>query len=414
MAHKSKQELTVIIASVLLAFVMWIYAMTDKNPMERKTVENIPVQLVNTEALKQFNLALVPEQNFTVSLEIRGKALDVFAANDPAYFNIVADLNSAAFLKKGENNIQVEIIGKQPTGIQVENPTGVPYYIKVKLETLETKSVGVNINLIGSVKEGFGYLNTVTSPTEVLVSGPESIVNSVNSLAGEIDINNKSNNVTGRIVIRPVDKDGKEIKYVSIEKSVVDVSVPVKPAKEVSVVVKTVGNIGVNKILKKTNLSTDKVIIVGDRKYLDKVKEIETVPYDISKVIATHTDTLSMNLPEGIEVFQGINTLNVEFVVENIIEKTVKIPINIVNSREGYSYSTSAPDVNITLSGAESAINPLDTSSISAIVDVNNIDVGQHNVELKINIPNGLSIVKTVPDKVSVTITKPETNTTSP
>jgi YbbR domain-containing protein len=143
MAHKSKQEITAIIASVLLAFVMWIYAMTDKNPMEQKTVENIPVQLENIEALKQFNLALVPEQNFTVSLQIRGKALDVYAANDPSYFNIVADLNSVAFLKKGENNIPVEIIGKQPNGIQVENPTGVAYYIKVKLEALETKSVPV-------------------------------------------------------------------------------------------------------------------------------------------------------------------------------------------------------------------------------------------------------------------------------
>jgi YbbR domain-containing protein len=413
MAHKSKQEITAIIASVLLAFVMWIYAMTDKNPMEHKTVENIPVQLINTEALEQYSLALTPEQNFIVNLEIRCKALDVGVAVDPANYSIVADLNSADFLKKGENNIRVEIIEK-PNGIQVENPTGVPIDIKVKLEKLETKSVGVNINLIGSVKEGFGYLNPITKPTQVVVSGPESIVNSVNSITGQIDINDKSNDVNESIVIKPVDKEGKEIKYVSLASQTVDVSVPVKPAKEVSVVVKTIGNIGENKILKKINQSTDKVIIVGDRKYLDKVKEIETVPYDISKVTATHTDTLSLNLPEGIEIFHGMSTLNVEFVVENIIEKTVKIPINIVNSREGYSYSTSVPDVNITLQGAESIINSLDTSSISAIVDVNSIDVGQHSLELKINIPNGLSIVKTIPDKVSVTITKPETETTSP
>lgn len=414
MAHKSRQEITVIIASVLLAFVMWIYAMTDKNPMERKTVENIPVQLVNTEALKQFNLALIPEQNFTVNLEISGKALDVYAANNPTYFNIVADLNSVALLKKGENNIPVEIIGKLPNGIQVENPTGAALYIKVKLDALGTKSVGVNINFTGSVKEGFGYLDTVTSPTEVLVSGPESIVNSVNSLTGQIDINGKSNDVNGSIAIRPVDKNGNEVKYVSLERQVVNVSVPVKPAKEVSVVVKTTGSIGGNKILQKTNQSTDKVIIIGDRKYLDKVKEIETVPYDISKVKTTYTDTLSLKLPEGIEVFQDMNTLNVEFVVENIIEKTVKIPINIVNPRDGYSYSTSVSDVNITLRGAESILNSLDTSSISTIADVNNIDVGQHSLDLKINIPNGLSVVKTIPDKVSVTITKPETETTNP
>jgi YbbR domain-containing protein len=166
--------------------------------------------------------------------------------------------------------------------------------------------------------------------------------------------------------------------------------------------------------LKKINQSATKVVIVGDKKDLDKVKEIETIPYDISKITSTHTDTLSLNLPEGIQVFQGISTLTVEFVVENIIESTVRIPINVINPREGYSYSNSVPDVSLTLRGAESVINSFDTSSISAIVDVNNLDVGQHNIDFKINLPSGVSVVKKVPDKISVTITKPEQEVTSP
>lgn len=413
MVHKSKQEITAIIVSVLLAFVMWIYAMTDKNPLETRTVENIPVQLTNTETLEQFGYALTPDQSFTINLEIRCKALDVGTAIDTANYNIVADLNNIATFKKGENNIPVEITSK-PSGIQVDNPTGAPYYIKVKLETLETKSVGVNINPIGNVKEGFGYLDPITKPTQVTVSGPESVVNSVNSVNGQIDITGKSSDVNASIAIKPVDRDGNEVKYVSIEKPVVDVSIPVKPAKEVGVIVDTVGNIGSNKVLKKINLSTEKVKIIGDKKYLDNVKEVRTVPYDISKIKTTYTDTLTLNLPEGIEVFHNMNTVSAEFVVENVIEDTVRIPINIVNQKQGYNYSTSVSDVNITLRGAESTINSLDTGTISAVVDVNNIDVGQHNLELKINVPDGISIAKMVPDKVSVTITKPETDTTSP
>ncbi|MDF2675331.1 MAG: hypothetical protein K0R09_3603 [Clostridiales bacterium] len=413
MAHKSKQEITAIIASVLLAFVMWIYAMTDKNPMESKTVENIPVQLINTEAVEQSNLALKPGQTFLVSLDIKVKALDLYAAIDPANYNIVADLSSASIFQKGENNIMVEIKGKPP-GIMIENPLGVPYTIKVNLEALATKSVGVKIEKIGSVKAGYGYLDSIVSPSEVIVRGPESMVNSVASLVGSININDKTNDANGNIAITPVDIDGNEVKYVTLEKPVVEVTVPVKPSKEVGVVVKTTGDIGENKILKKINQSATKVVIVGDKKDLDKVKEIETIPYDISKITSTHTDTLSLNLPEGIQVFQGISTLTVEFVVENIIESTVRIPINVINPREGYSYSNSVPDVSLTLRGAESVINSFDTSSISAIVDVNNLDVGQHNIDFKINLPSGVSVVKKVPDKISVTITKPEQEVTSP
>lgn len=413
MARKSKQEITAIIASVLLAFVMWIYAMTDKNPMEQKTVNNIPVQLINTEAVEQSDLALKPEQTFLVSLDIKVKALDLYTAVNPANYNIVADLSSVSIFKKGENSIMVEIKEKPP-GVTVENPLGVPYTIKVNLEALETKSVPVKIEKIGSVKSGYGYLDSIVSPSEVIVRGPESVVNSVASLVGRIAINDKTNDAYGKIAIIPVDKDGNEVKHVTLEKPVVEVTVPVKPSKEVGVVVKTTGDIKGNRILKKISQSTNKVVIIGDSKDLDKVKEIETTPYDLSEITATHTETLSLMLPEGIGIFQGTNTLTVEFVIESIIESTVRIPINVINPREGYSYSNSVPDVSLTLRGGESIINTLNISSISAIVDVNNLDVGQHNIDFKTNLPNGVSITKKAPDKISVTITKPEQEVTNP
>lgn len=412
MAHKSKQEITAIIACVLLAFVMWIYAMTAKNPFETQPVNNIPVQLINTDVLEQLDLALVPEQNFTVSLEIRGKVLDLAAA-DPANFNIVADLNNVPILRKGENNIPIDIIGT-PNGTQVENPTKVQYSIKVKLEALEEKSVPVTINPVGSVKEGFGYLVPIPKPSQILVKGPVSVVNSVSSISGQVIINGKSDDINESVEIRPLDKDGNVVKYVSVATQVVDVSVPIKPAKEVNVVVKTTGDIPGNKILKKINQSQERVVIIGDKPYLDKVKEIETISYDLSQIKSTYKDTLSLNLPEGIDIFSGTETVNVEFVVENIIENTIAVPINIVNPREGFSYSTSVPDISITLRGGESLINSLNTDSIAATIDVNTLDEGQHNMEFIVNIPNGLSIVKKVPDKVTVTVAKPVSETTNP
>lgn len=413
MARKSKQEITAIIACVMLAFIMWIYAMTAKNPLDNQTVDNIPVQLVNTGILEQFDLALVPEQNFTVSLDIKGKVLDLASAKKPERYSVVADFSNAPVLRKGENTIPIDITAF-PSGIQIENPTKLQYSIKVKLEALEEKSIPVKINLVGSVKEGYGYLEPISKPNEMLVRGPESVVNTVKIIEGQIDITDKSDNYSRSIGIRPLDKDGKEVKYVNLSNKVVDVSVPIKPAKEVDLVVKTTGEIPGNKVLKKINQSQEKVMILGDKTYLDKIREIETLPFDISTIRSTHKDTLSMKLPEGIDIFSGTNTVNVEFVVENIIENTISIPINIVNPRGGFSYSTSVPDVSITLRGAESIMSTLNTGSISAIIDVNGLDEGQHNMGFEINIPNGLAVTKRAPDKVTVTISKPVSETTNP
>lgn len=410
MAHKSKQEITAIIASVLLAFIVWIYAMTDQNPMENDTIDNIPVQLINTEVLEQYNLTLSPEQNFTVSLNIRGRALDIYTA-DPANFKIVADLNNAAFFQKGENNIPVEVRGI-PTGIQIQNPTGVPYYIKVKLERLDSKSVPVKINLSGSVKEGYGYLDEIIKPSEVVVRGPESYVNLVDRAEGQIDINGKSNLVNESVVIKPVDKDGNEVKYVALQSQVADVAVPIKPAKEVSLVVKTTGSITGNKTLKGINQSLDRIMILGDKKDIDKIEEIQTLPYDISRIRANYKDKLQLNIPEGIDVISNITTVDVEFLVEDIIEKTLKIQSSIINSREGYSYTPSVSEINITIRGGQSIINSVNTGSISAVLDVGGLDAGNHNVDVKINLPSGVNLAGINPDKVAVTVTKPAEETT--
>lgn len=405
MARKSKQEIMAIIGALLLAFVMWIYAMAAKNPTETKTVSNIPVQLINVEALAKHGLALDPEQNFVISLDIEGKALDVYSANNPNYFKVVADLNSAIQLGKGENNIPIEI-QDLPKGVQIDNPTGIPYYIKVKLEKLEKKSVPVTINLTGTPKKGYGSLEAIKTPTEIVVTGPESLVNSVSSIVGEIDINTKASDAHGSIVIKPLNKDGEEVKNVTMERQVVDVTVPIKLAKEVEIIVKTKGRLDDNKVLRKMNPTIKKVTILGDRKYLDKVDEIQTVVYDISTISSTITDTISLNLPEGIDVFQGISTVDVEFIVENKQESSIKIPVNLINSNSEYNYSTSIADINVFFEGAESLVNAVDVEDINATVDVSNLGEGQHNLTIKLTLPNGIELVKATPEKVVVTISK--------
>jgi YbbR domain-containing protein len=386
--------------------------MGDKNPEENITVDNIPVQLVNVDYLEQDNLALIPNQNFTISLDIKGKALDVYAADDPSQFKVVADLNTNQYLKKGENTIPVKIVAT-PKNIRVENSTGSQYFIKVNLDSLATKSVPIKIDIVGNAKEGFGYLSAVTKPSEMLVKGPESIVNSVDSVSGQIDINDNSSSVNKSIVIRPLDSQGNEVKNVNLERNVVDVTVPIKPAKDVPIVIRTTGSLAGNKIIKQMNPSYDRVTIIGEKKDIDKIKQIETVIYDVSKINSTYTDVLSLDIPPGVDMFSDIKTVDVEFVVENIVENTVRIPINMINAKDGYNYSMSHTDVTVNIRGAQSVLSAFDSSTISAIVDVSNASEGQNTLGIKLTVPDTVSVASTSPEKVTVTVTKPQEPSTT-
>lgn len=69
-----------------------------KNPIQTRVIPNVEVNLVNIENIEESNLALLPNQRFTVDLTISGRALDVFNAKAED-FRIEADMGG--YLKKG-------------------------------------------------------------------------------------------------------------------------------------------------------------------------------------------------------------------------------------------------------------------------------------------------------------------------
>ena len=65
---------------VLLAFCRWLYVTSIENPNKSSEIKDIPVDIINSEVLRESNLALSPNQNFTVNLRVEGPANAVYSA----------------------------------------------------------------------------------------------------------------------------------------------------------------------------------------------------------------------------------------------------------------------------------------------------------------------------------------------
>ncbi|TDT52087.1 CdaR family protein [Fonticella tunisiensis] len=406
MANKEKQEIMLIIVSMFLAFILWIYVMGEENPLQTKVIRDIPVKLVNQEAISQLNLALVPEQNITVDITVKGRALSVNNVT-PNDFVVEADLAGYP-LRKGPNQVPFKIKSKPSTVDIVDNNEY--NLINVELDTYLEKTVPVIVNVLGDVKEGYGYLKPECRPTEVLVSGPEKYVNSVVSVVGQVNLDNATTKDLNAVIpVKPQGRDGKTVPYVNVEPKNLNVNVPIKPSKTVPISVKTTGRLPEAKILKSIKPRIDSVTIIGDSNTLDKVKEITTVPFDLSKINSTSTRELFLNIPSGVWVVsdsQDIKSINVDFIVENRIQKNFTVPLNIMNRQDAYNYDVQSTNVNITLSGAESLINSIESKNISASIDLAVLAEGTHQVPVKVVNPDGTDVVDYSPQKIEVTITK--------
>ncbi|MCX7885023.1 MAG: CdaR family protein [Caloramator sp.] len=401
MGCKDKEQIMAIIASLFIAFILWIYVMGEKNPIQTKVIQNVEVNLINIENIEESNLALLPNQNFTVDLTVTGRALDVFNVK-PEDFRVEADMGG--YLKKGYNNIPIEVKA-YPKGVQVVNKNAYTY-IKVKLDQLVEKSVSININITGNTKDGYGYVQPVIRPTEVLISGAATYVNTVASALGQIDINNSQTDITSSIPVKAIDKEGKTVQNIKIEPKYIDVFIPIKPSKTVPIVLKTKGSLPKDKVLKYAKPKFSTIMILGNTNLLNKINSISTIEFDLSNIKESITKDVPLNIPKGIEVFSGTKNINVEFGVEDKIENTINVPITFENKNDNYNYNIEKDYVIITIQGAESRINEINQNNISVFVDLKDLNEGAYSLPIKIQLPSDIELKSQSLEKVSITVQK--------
>lgn len=401
MAIKDKQQIMAIIASVFIAFLLWLYVIGERNPVQVRRIDDVPVTLLNTENIAQSNLSMLPNQTFTVNLTVKGRALDIFKVTKDD-FVVEADLGG--YLKRGDNNIPIEV-KKKPTGIEIVSD-GVFPYIRVRLDNLVSKSFPVNVTIVGIPKQGYDYLESIIKPSEVLVYGPEEFVNKVSYVEGQMDVSNVMTDITNSIILKPYDRERKVVSNVDIDPKYVDVLVPVKPIKEVPIKVVVKNSLPSGKILKSITPKEQKVIIIGESKVLEKIKEISTQPVDLSDVNQSISKQVELNLPKGVTTKIKNNSIQVDINVENIIQKEIKIPINIKNQKPELNYQLSVSEITLVLKGSESSINSIDSKTVIAEVDVGELNEGEHTLNIKLTKPEDVDVISQSNDKVKVTINK--------
>ena len=63
-----KNNLSLKIISVIVAIILWLYAVSELNPETTKTITDVPVEVINMDALNEKNLTLVDDPVSSISI----------------------------------------------------------------------------------------------------------------------------------------------------------------------------------------------------------------------------------------------------------------------------------------------------------------------------------------------------------
>jgi YbbR domain-containing protein len=396
------------ICCVIAAFSLWLYIINETNT---QTTQNIlvPVELTNLEIANEKGYAVLPGQEFNISLNVKGSTADI--ASGKNQFKVVADMGLYV-VTKGDNNIPIRV-ERQPVNVNILNSQAL--FVKVTLDDLIKKTFPVKVNLSGKVKEGYYAYPQNTAPTEVEVSGAAKYVNQVVAIEAKSDLKSTDKDLNMKLPLRALDAAGKEIKEVNISPDTVEVIVPVKKTKTVPITVETKGTLNKLYSMKGSLVPTpDKVEIAGDEAIINNVTALKTEQVDLSTLTPNKAIAAKIILPPGVTLLDSDGTVKIKATLDNVISKTFQGLIQFKNINEAYTAVSDNSKFTIEVSGPAEIVNAIKNEDFNYTIDASSFtEEKEHTININVKIPEGAAKVSQTPQSVKVTVKKKETQPTN-
>lgn len=361
----NKQKLIVQIVCLLLSIGLWFYVTNIENPIRTYELNRVPVELVNKSELKAAGLALSPNQQFYVNLKIEGNSQDLFSISK-SDFRVIIDLSKFA-LKEGENEYGVSIV-EAPSNIRIKNNTGLT--IKINTEKYITKKVPVKSKIDVISKSSYYVATPEFDPSEVEVSGAESLVSKVVKVIAEGEESNAVETIVKNYTVTPVDENDNKIIGVELSEKWVEATISINEGKTVPIKINTSGSLPEGMRIESIKSSATSIGITGPQKILDSISEIGTEVIDLSQIKESVNVEVALGIPQNILIHNGENSITVSIAVEKVKTKEFDIGFSIKGEAAGLSVIPETETVKITVSAYEDVLEKLTEANFSAELDV--------------------------------------------
>lgn len=303
MGNFNKEKITRLFISLFISLFIWGYVTNMYNPIQTKTISNVPITVNNLDALLSQNLALDSSSTSSVNVVVEGRYSDIqnLTAKD---VSVTADLNDLA-LKEGTNNIVLNITSLNNKIQIVEKKTSLQ--AKIEVVKLLQKEIPVMVVLSGELDKNYVSGEPVLAKDKVICTGTKDSLNDVKYAVATVDITNAKNSIDSKFELKVLNKVGDEVSNVNLKDKEITVNVPIKFAKDVPIKIVFKNSLPYGYKIENQTIDKTSITIIGEKNIVDTIKYIETEPLDLSRRYYDFDKRLSLVFPEGISSKSNTN-----------------------------------------------------------------------------------------------------------
>lgn len=382
------------LGAAAIAMLVWLMIMSFADPTSTRTISNVPITVVNDDIFSDAGKSYTVDGRLSTSVKVTGRSSVVknLSASD---FTATADL-SKIYDVTGQVPITLACSAREASMLTY-TPSSAS--LKIKIEDMLAKQYPVTVRTEGSVEEGYLLGPITTTPQEITVKAPKSVIERVAEVVIIVDIEGLSENASISCTPHYYSAAGTELTFEEAKDTYfsakeVTAEVEIRTIKTVPIVISVGGQDKVPAGYRYTGAdqSLSTVQVSGLRSRLAELNSI-TIPEKVLTVAgATENVTeridLSDYLPEGISlVNEEESELTVTLLVEPLIVKTYEVEnIELKGRKDGYEYTILNMPVQIRLRALEEDFKGISDEHITAWVDVSACGAGDTSLPLHVEL----------------------------
>lgn len=395
------KKITARILSILLAIMLWLYVITEQNPVIYKDL-SIPVKLINIEALSKNSLMLLDKEPYYASLKLRGNknTLDRLNKN-----TVTAACDIKEVKSKGSIELPIEISGI-PVGVDISWVSSST--IKLNVDNIISKTMLISVKVTGNPLQGMAAMIPIINPEEVTIKGAESLVNTIASAEVQVDISSSNDEVKQKLPVRLFDSKGNEVEDLDFSPKQVDIIIPIENTKRVMIEADYAIKAATGYILTDISINPKEIYIAGKKDILDSISKVKTERIEIEEAKTFVEKEVVLLLPDGVELANKSEKVLFSANIEKSIEKPIETnKIGIRNISDNLEADIQLININALAKGAESLVNAWDVDN-AFYVDLKDLGEGIYNIQLLYDKPEQLEIRELYPNQITVILRKKE------
>jgi YbbR domain-containing protein len=388
-----RSNLLLKIMAVVFAVILWSWVLAETNPTREQELNDIKLRYASSEVLQSKNLTI--SGSFADVLNTVDVRVEV-SQNDMKRLSrdsVDAYVDLSTINGPGTYNLQIKATPNVGSAVAIS-----PSTVELTVYNDETLQVPVNVNVTGTVADGYYAMTPEISPSVVTISGASVDVDKVASAVCDIDLNGLTAGYNKSMAVRLLDADGNELDSSLFADGLASVIVKLQVLATKTVPVDINSAImGQNELAAGYEISgitstPDTVMIAGEPDVIRGITTMGLMPYSVSGASTSVAVMLDFQPPEGVSVLtEGKAQIYVEIRQITDTRQYADVGIEARNLGDGLTAQLDVSRTDVTVMAGIPELSRLRRADIVPYVDLEGRGRGKYTLPVQFELPDGFT-----------------------